>query len=466
MADSSGFRLDFLGIVALLGGDIALQAWRFCTIEKRYGLFAIHLVPGQLDVAKELFRRSNTKIGRFFAPGAPTEPARLVGLESNVELEYVGLNSGTNAPVQNPLAIALQGIGRELPLVHEYGGKDSRRPVLVRVLRIENGPLNGSKIAPVRTLYPWVFAISTLASFAGTFYVGFRKDWFALTVCILGLLANLLFHAAAKGNGTYHASANPDAGSPPGHSLISGPAYEGQEMILLLGSEVAIQRFLQKPLSHPVEHPYALLNAAAGIMGVTSTLAYFVLIPAASLDCQLAIAGMFAIGLVTNALLASRAGDALLKEIAKADYGVKPLCNRRFRSRTAAVSYAALITNMEDPTTLNRLLPVDALWTHWKKLLVQASKHQVLASSMLSFSHIQECLSPIRADLESSMRAESSFAKKFKLWNTLCEDLEQAVASVIEDRNSIPLEAVNPKVATRKRSERFVQIDFEQKIVA
>ncbi|KAI8585991.1 hypothetical protein BDZ88DRAFT_316483 [Geranomyces variabilis] len=136
-----------------------------------------------------------------------------------------------------PLAIALQGIGRELPVLHG---------------RFQN----------CCTIYRWVFAVSTVASLAGTSYAGIGRTGSLLRCTSLAFSPT---YCSMPRQWATRPITHPPIlpyRSPPGHSLITGSAYEGGVMALLLCSAVAIWRFLQKSLSNPVEYPDALLTAA------------------------------------------------------------------------------------------------------------------------------------------------------------------------------------------------------------
>lgn len=226
--------------------------------------------------------------------------------------------------------------------------------------------------------------------------------------------------------------------SPPGHALIYGPGYATSTrdtFVLLLGSERGVQRTLQNSFSIPDKSPYSLLNIIAGLVGISATLATFILIPQSDFYSQLAITGMLVMGLFTNGWLAARTGKSLLVEIAENDYGAHRLIEHTFGSRCAALAYAVFIGGLKDYHLLSTVLPNSAIWITWKRLLVKICEMGLTKSGNANkaIAMLNGAAAEVWKDAIKDVPEEQR-----KLWKQIVNDMGEALRSAVADYRVMP----------------------------
>src|SRR5437588_7894256 len=99
--------LDLIGVVNLLGGDIALSAIHYCMLERPRILWSAYLSPGSYAVATKLLKRTDNVFATSLSPGPRDERRDVAGLLEVGKYSYVGLLSGTRTKVANAIGEAV-----------------------------------------------------------------------------------------------------------------------------------------------------------------------------------------------------------------------------------------------------------------------------------------------------------------------------------------------------------------------
>src|SRR5437016_3682869 len=104
---TSPFNFDFFGVFNLFGGNYAVTAIKYLSLEK-YGIFwSAYLPPGLIVVASKLVKRVNNRLARFLFPGPRDDWRDIDGLMEMRNFSYTGLLSGTRMTVVNRIGEAV-----------------------------------------------------------------------------------------------------------------------------------------------------------------------------------------------------------------------------------------------------------------------------------------------------------------------------------------------------------------------
>src|SRR5689334_17362558 len=94
-------KLNFIGVVSLFGGEIALSALRYSVlIQNTYLSLYVTMIlsPGLQTVSLKMFRRMEDKISRAIGGGSD-DRKDIIGLSASNKYRYIGLHSGTKMAI-------------------------------------------------------------------------------------------------------------------------------------------------------------------------------------------------------------------------------------------------------------------------------------------------------------------------------------------------------------------------------
>ncbi|KAG0318116.1 hypothetical protein BG000_004338, partial [Podila horticola] len=103
-------KLNFIGVVSLLGGEITLSALRYSALIQNKFLsvyLTVILSPGLQTISLKIFRRMEDMISRAISGGVEDDKKDIIGLSASGKYKYLGLHSGTKMAVESIMGEAL-----------------------------------------------------------------------------------------------------------------------------------------------------------------------------------------------------------------------------------------------------------------------------------------------------------------------------------------------------------------------
>ncbi|KAF5348727.1 hypothetical protein D9758_006796 [Tetrapyrgos nigripes] len=190
----NNFNLDSSGVAGFFGGDEAIAAMLTVHLYQGRRWLGWYNSSGGYSVAKYYGKLARTRILRGMYPGVRVEPVELFGLGGKKNPGFIAAHSGTFLGETGHLGFLLMKYCRGLK--EEKGCKGGRQttPVGVTVVTLRSPKgLDSTQPLPAAMYDKSVLFASVIpigASLAACIACGVGRDWYALSMILLGMMAN------------------------------------------------------------------------------------------------------------------------------------------------------------------------------------------------------------------------------------------------------------------------------------
>ncbi|KAF9432238.1 hypothetical protein BGZ76_011080 [Entomortierella beljakovae] len=308
-------KLNFIGVVSLFGGEIALSALRYTVLISNVPLslyLSMIVSPGMQTVALKMFRRMEDKVSKAISGGESDDNKDIIGLSASGAYNYLGLHSGTKMNIGSILGDALVTETEvKFTPVECTRTKKQNRDLKLKVLQL-----------------------------AVTFTV--------------------------RGNGIKYPMGSASGSSPPGDAIVEN--LGGTDPCLILADENTLQYLLQKPLivpPHPTERFWVVLHLFAAYLSYIIVIVNIIAIPYFSIAGQLIFGILMLLGAIQNILLSISNGRQLLLRSIRTLINIESQEGYIFQTRASMIAYCMLRSKSTDVKQLKHLLPNTATFEVW-----------------------------------------------------------------------------------------------------
>lgn len=381
-SEKEGYKLDLLGIISTVGGNIIEHTYKYNSIEPVKKWFSLNMGIGQLELSRILAKRSTGILGRLMSPGRRVEARESIGFLEESNFKYVGLLSGSRSIVRNALFQML--IEDKFEEVQNNNNNITRNVTIYELTiseKHENDIKSNIKIYEMRSILLSMF--SSLIQIIGIVLNIIQEEWITTSILIIGSISSMISaFASSQGNLSIGGSGKPTKNSPKGDGIIYSEQHPNC-IILLKANEITVRKLIQDPINVKYDKKNEIMDEIATLVLLLSGLLTLLGTPAASLFGQISIGIVAGIGTFTNMIIAHRktgyiADIALKKHI---DYNWK-LC-KSFDSWTKAISFCLISTkkNTKENTSvtdlIGLLLPNSLTWRYWAYTIDDINKNNI-----------------------------------------------------------------------------------------
>jgi hypothetical protein len=435
---------DFIGVIALLGGEIAEGSLKFCNAYPWRRIFlSFFVVPGLYKVGLALIKRTDINAGLFISTGIREDRKKVVAFKGSNKYKYMGMRSGTNAPVSNCLFEAWLNVNnkRNANDAQRYRNRENLGTATeVRYATINNNPNNQQKIYLTRDIWrPILAALLQSAAIIALFLMifEFKGRWeIALVIILVNMWSYFTISFLIAIDGFYTASSNPAINAPDGNCVVTD--MWGGNIWAINGSEKQIQDLLQKDICTEKVDDHRLLVSIyrkfrghiefiAGVFGCITTIATVLVTPLMSTKGKIFLAIQLLIGLLASMVYSSRDNDETLKQIVERYYGVDANRCIRYTNRAAAIAAATLFTRGKSSYIGESFLPRTEVYNGFRKILDDMQEETVLQSLQMGFNGLN------REDI-SDRDLVDTFANCFEM----CNSTQTLINNVFENFDGWP----------------------------
>lgn len=359
-------RLNILGVVSLLGGDIAVSALHYLLLSRNNILVYAYLSSGLQTVSSKLFKRMPDHLSKAISPGHRDDPKSIFGLSTVNNFKYIGLHSGTSMNIRSALGESIlrtcqtptteiqqpnRGVGRGIKFtLIELGDVQSHESPV---------PIVHVPSIPVRILHSIIPVISIL-SIVGLILL---RDYVVMAVVILNIIANICIVVSTRGNGCFYPIGHASKGSPRGDILVEDVSSDG-DLWLVLGHEDAIQYLFQRSVILHNDH-WSRYNFGSACLAFIVTIVNIIALSFGTWYGQVGFAGLLLLGCIQNIMLATFDGDTLLCTLADTLVPIKHYVTYRFDNRSTALVYAMIRSQSTNINALKTQVPNTETWHRW-----------------------------------------------------------------------------------------------------
>ncbi|KAG0309774.1 hypothetical protein BGZ98_008231 [Dissophora globulifera] len=377
-------KLNFIGVVSLFGGEIALSALRYSVLIRStsQSLYLSMVVsPGLQTVSLKMFRRMEDRVSKAMSGGIEDDKRDIIGLSASGKYEYIGLHSGTKMKVGSILGEALAKASVEFKDVESTRSGPQRRGLQLKVMKLgrlseevnrgirmeADGGLSGIRAA--------ILYIIPLITVVGVVVAVLDKDYGACALIILNVICNMAVTFTVRSYGVSYPSGNASPGSPPGDALIQNA--DGTEMCLILADENTLQYLFQKPLvvpPAPDDKLWNTLHLFAAYSSYLMVIVNIIVIPFSDIVGQLTFGILMFFGVVQNLTLSILDGNELLLRSMRRLFIIEPAEGYTFQTRSSAIAYCMLRSKSTDIRQLKYLLPDTMTFGAWGDKVIEKVK--------------------------------------------------------------------------------------------
>lgn len=409
--------LNLLGVTALLGSDVAKGAIRYLNTDSNRCATSLFVVPGLYTVSVQMLKRSDGYLAHVLSPGSREDKRNIVGMKASNVYRYIGMRSGTHAPVQNALCegwmtrMFKNTQGCRSKLFREGG-----RPTAVHSVVINKS----SPKSVIQCIEKPHMALSSLLQLAAVAAAGMMvktKSIAGISLLASNMLSNLLINLAVTNDEYLTPGSSPAQDVPPGDSIVTNNKNEG--ICVVRGNETNVQNFMQ--LEVHVNPGVKYRDTAVSIFGCITSVATVLLMPVLPQNAKLAFAAQLLIGLLSGAVYSSRDGDAMLERLANKYYFDGSITTDRvnkvmYSNRATAIA-AAFFETGGRADNLRSMVPIydeHGNWELYIRLLEDMSRYKTLPNVLEcgSFSGAVEKMCELYPESAGKLHAKSSFFSK------------------------------------------------------
>jgi hypothetical protein len=389
-------KLNFIGVVSLFGGEIALSALRYMVLIDNVFLslyLTMILSPGLQTVSLKMFKRMDDKISTSISGGPRDDRKDIVGLSPSGNYSYIGLHSGTKMVVGNILGEALirKCEAKEVIKVPCSRKNSPKRGMKIKVIELDNlktienvgtsdaeyGPNVISKDIPskIRGIFVYTIPLFTIAGMV-IVLVAQEKDYKAFVLILLNVFCNMAVTFTIRSTGIRYPVGRSSTESPRGDIFIE--TTTGTETYLVMGSEDIIQYIFQKELMMPPNPDIKLwnyLHIFAAYSSYIMVIFNIIWLPFCSIGGQIIFGVLIFFGVIQNIILATFDGDKLLFDTMKDLLEIKSVNEYVFQTRTSGLAFCMMKSKSTDIKPLKHLLPDTKTFEAWFECVVTSVKN-------------------------------------------------------------------------------------------
>ncbi len=376
-------KLNFIGVVSLFGGEIALSALRYSVLIPNVYLslyVTMILSPGLQTVSLKMFRRMQGKISRAISGGDGEDMKTIVGLSASGKYRYIGLHSGTKMVVSSVLGEALiraYDAGNPIPVICTRKNSPKRGLTLkvIKLGKLEVEKANGSSdeygsriyaIDELFTRRKVVIYTIPLITIAGIVISALIEDYMSFVLILLNVLCNMAVTFTVRSNGIRYPIGKSSDHSPAGDIFVESD--DSSKIYLVMGDENSIQYLFQKPLvvlPKPEDKLWNFLHTLAAYSSYVMVVVNIILLPFCAIGGQIIFGALIFFGVVQNIFLSTFDGDELLLTTTKQLFKIEHAKEYIFQTRSSAISFCMLECRSADVRPLQHLLPRTETYESW-----------------------------------------------------------------------------------------------------
>src|ERR1700761_180434 len=380
-------KLNFIGVVSLFGGEIAISALRYTALIRNVLLsayFTMVLSPGLQTVSLKMFKQMDDRVSRAISGGPRDDRKDIMGLSASGKYKYVGIHSGTKMSVASILGEALIGASKSTNPgdtidVHCSRNVKQRRDLKLKVIEIsmenpmEDEGVNGKSFGPIMRVDNKLFGYRSvlmcmipLITIAGIVITLLAEDYLVFSLISVNVISNVLVAVTTRSNGIRYPIGKPSEGCPKGDILVE--TSDGTDMCMVIADEEVIQYLFQKSLIMP-PNPESMMwkygHILAAYLSYIVVVVNIILLPFSTAGGQIIFGALIFFGVVQNILLSTFDGDGMMLEAIQKFFTIQPTKEYVFQTRSTAVAFCLMRSGSEDVKPLRHLLPDTETFDIW-----------------------------------------------------------------------------------------------------
>lgn len=410
-------KLNFIGVVSLFGGEIALSALRYTVLTQNVLLslyFTMILSSGLQTVSLKMFKRMEDKASKAISGGPRDNKKDIIGLSASKSYKYVGLHSGTKMVVANILGEALIKASRAETPTNVYCSRDNppRRNLKLKVIELDELHAVENEGTPdkeygfrmcvtnqpfgYRTMLLYTIPLITIA---GIVVVLLAQDYKAFALVLLNVVCNMSVMFTIRSNGIRYPTGHSAYDSPRGDIFVE--TNDGTEMYLVIGNEDTIQYAFQKPLvmpPNPDNKMWKYLHISTAYSSYITVVVNIILLPFSTIGGQIIFGVLILLGVIQNMLLSTFDGDELLLSMTENLFAIRSTREYIFQARSSAIAFCMLRSRSNDVGPLRHLLPDTRTFEIWFGNVINA------VDGIPSDTTAEGLLRTLNMDLQDALR--------------------------------------------------------------
>jgi hypothetical protein len=394
-------KLNFIGVVSLFGGDIALCALRYTSLFPGTYLslyFTMVLSPGLQAVSVKMFRQMDDMISRAIS-GNSKDDKEIAGLYPSGKYKYFGIHSGTQMVVGSILGEILlrTSIPEKSISVTSTRWKNPHRNLKLKVIKLDNF-LDGK--SSYVTNKPFgrrniLLHITPIIGIICILITVLAEDYQVFSLILMNVFCNMLITFTVRGNGVRYPEKNSYLDYPKGDIFVQ--LDNTSEVYLIIGDEGIVQYLFMKPLIIPIGSKHLRLFAA--YLSYFVSIVNIIWLPFCTIGGQIIFGGLAFLGVVQNIILATFDGDeTLLGDALNRLVSVKSCEEYVFPTRSCMIAFCALVTELRNDIFMKNSLPETDIFSTW----IQSVMECVLGE--LPPTELEENHSTLLRDLNADLR--------------------------------------------------------------
>jgi hypothetical protein len=362
--------LSLIGIISLLAGGIVEGALRYANVVTCRCVVSLFVVPGLYSVSVRLLKRCNNRFARILSPGDRESRKNILGFEASGNYKYVGMQSGTDAPVANALFESWMNFAnRNPPLNNSVMFRARPKMGFKSTLGVTRCNIRDDISTTIFIEDPFYIAASfvcQMGAIAVFVLMVVEGDPAGITINVANMVAYFLINIVVTRETFSIPVPDPADNVPPGDIMVTNKL--NNNIWVVRGNEVDIQSVAQKEiktqgktheLAETVVYIYASLTAIATIL----------VVPIMSKTSQVFIAIQFGIGLLSSIIFSSRDGEKMLKSLLDKHYIMDDPIDITFTNRATAVAAAVFSTNANVRYIYRNMVPETQDYDQYREML-------------------------------------------------------------------------------------------------
>jgi hypothetical protein len=365
-------KLNFIGVVSLFGGDIALCALRYTSLFPGMYLslyFTMVLSPGLQAISVKMFRQMDDMVSRAIS-GNSKDDKEIAGLYPNGKYKSFGIHTGTKMVVGSILGEILLRTStpnKSISVISTRCVMANRR-LKLKVIELDAyiPDEKRSSLAYVtdkpfgrRNILLHITPVIVIICIVITILAG---DYQVFALISMNVICNMLVTFTVRGNGVRYPSGKPYQGAPKGDIFVENSDIN--EVYLIMGNEDIIQYLFQKPLIIPITSKHLRLFVA--YLSYLVSIVNIIWLPFCSIGGQIIFGGLAFFGVVQNIILATFDGDeTLLGNALNRLVSVKSSKEYLFETRPSMLAFCTLVTKTCNDEFMKNSLPKTDTFDIW-----------------------------------------------------------------------------------------------------
>jgi len=370
-------KLNIIGVVSLLGGEIALSALRYTALLKNVPLslyFAMVLSPGLQVVSLKMFKQMGDGLSKAISGGgARADGKEIMGLSLNANYKYIGLHSGTNMTVVSILGDTLIRKCKSESVVEIPSTRKTPQNRNLNLKVIGLSKMSGEKGLKYnfhvhvdhdsrcyRNVLLYIMPLLTIMGMA----LLSLQDRMVFYLVLSNVVSNMSIAFVARGNGFGSVNVRVADNSPKGDIFIE----DGTNMYLVTGNEDVIQYAFQNPViayDDSDNLAWRLLQIPAAYASYLMVVANIMLLPFSSVDGQVIFGCLVFFGIVQNILLSTFDRDEMLLKVTENAFTIESTQEYIFQTRSSAIAFCILRSKVGRAQPIRHLLPNTEIYDEW-----------------------------------------------------------------------------------------------------